>query len=183
MGVVGVAGSLLLFAGIAFAADKAMTGDAMMHKDSVTPSSMMMMHPPAPMILSVTSDGTGRMRGVVTSVSTTSITVAAWGGVWTINTDAHTSMLPSGSMLSDVKVGDYVGVVGMVSEDAPSITATVVRDWTAKHDAMMNKDDAMTKDDLMKKVDMLNSQIMVEKEKMMKKDKMMATTSDSMTHQ
>ena len=156
MGVVGVAGSLLLFAGIAFAADKAMTGDAMMHKDSMVPSSMMMMHPPAPMILSVTNDGMGRLRGVVASVNATSLTIAAWGGIWTINTDTNTNMLPSGSMLSDIKVGDYVGVIGKVSEDAPTITATIVRDWTAKS-AMMH-------------------------DTMMKKDKMMATSSDSMMH-
>jgi hypothetical protein len=142
MSVVGIAGSLLLFAGIAFAAENAMTGDAM-HSGSAMPSSMMM-HPPAPMILSVTNAGMGRLRGVVASVNATSLTIAAWGGIWTINTDANTNMLPSGSMLSDVKVGDYVGVIGKVSEDAPTITATIVRDWTTKsammHDSMMKKD-------------------------------------------
>ena len=189
MSVAGIAGSVLLFAGIAFAAENAMMGDAMMHKDSMAASSMMMMRPPAPMILSVTNDGMGRLRGVVASVNATSLTIAGWGGIWTINTDANTNMLPSGSMLADIKVGDYVGVIGKVSEDAPVIIATIVRNWTAKHDVMMNKGDAMmkkdamTKDELMKKVDILNSQIMMEKEKMMKKDKMMATTSDSMMHQ
>lgn len=152
MGVVGVAGSLLLFAGIAFAADNAMTGDAMMHKDSTMPSSMMMMHPPAPMILSVTNDGMGRLRGVVTAVNATSLSVAAWGGVWTINTVADTNILPSGSSLSDIKVGDYVGAAGTVSEDGPVMTATIVRDWTAKaammHDSMMKKD-TMTGDHMM----------------------------------
>ncbi len=194
MGVVSIAGSLLLFTGIAFAAENAMTGDSMMHKDSMAPSSMMMMHPPAPMILTVTGDGVGKLRGVVTSVNATSLTIAAWGGVWSINTNANTNMLPSGSMLANIKVGDYVGVIGMVSEDGPTISATTVRDWTTKHDAMMKKDSmmtgdhmmnsggAMTKEDLMKKVEVLNQQIMMEKEKMMNKDKMMGTSSGSMMH-
>ncbi len=209
IGVVGVAGSLLLFSGIAFAAENAMTGDSMMHKDSMMPSSMMMMHAPAPMILSVANDGMGRLRGVVASVNATSLTIAAWGGIWTINTDAHTTMLPAGSVMSDIKVGDYVGVMGMVSENTPTITATIVRNWTTKHDAMMNKPEAMMssdhmmnsdssimhKDDsmmsgkntmmvqeLMKKVEALNNQIMMEKQKM-QGDHMMSTgTGSMMTH-
>src|SRR5258708_7074438 len=143
--LIGAAGSLLLFAGIAFAADTAMTGDAMHASGGM--SGLMMMHPPAPMILSITSDGMGRLRGVVASVSTTSITVAAWGGAWTITLDSNTSMLPSGSLLSDIKVGDYIGVIGKVSEDAPAMSASVIRDWTAKKNTMMH--DSMMKSDHM----------------------------------
>ena len=130
-------------AGIALAAE--MTGGAAMHTDSMKPSSMMM-HPPAAMIVTINNDGTGRLRGVVASVSTNSITVATWGGVWTINADTNAAMLPKGSSLSDIKVGDYVGASGKVSEDSPTLTATVIRDWTAKtammHDTMM-KDNHM----------------------------------------
>ena len=113
-------------AGIALAAEvtggAAMQGDSMMHKDKA-PSSMMMMHPPAPMILSVTNEGMGRIRGVVASVNATSITVAGWGGVWTINTDSDTNVRPSGSLLSDIKVGDYVRFVqSMVMNNFSSST-------------------------------------------------------------
>ncbi len=207
-GVVGAAGSFLLFAGIAFAAENAMTGDAMMQKDtmmkkdSMMPSSMMMMHAPAPMILSVTNDGMGRVRGVVASVNATSLTIAAWGGMWTITTDSYTKMLPAGSGMADIKVGDYVGVVGMVSENSPTITATTVRNWTTKHDAMMmkksdammssegsmmHKDDSMMSDknammvqELMKKVEAINNQIMMEKQKMQGDHMMMSSSSGSM---
>ena len=133
-------------AGIALAADvsggAAIQGDSMMHKDKM-PSSTMMMHPPAPMILTVTNEGVGRLRGVVASVNATSITVAGWGGIWTINTVSGTNMVPSGSSLSDIKVGDYVGAMGTISEDGPVMTASIVRDWTAKgmmHDTTMKSD-------------------------------------------
>ncbi|MBI3573994.1 hypothetical protein HY090_03005 [Candidatus Kaiserbacteria bacterium] len=132
--------ALVSFAGIALAAETT-TGDSM-HSGNAMPSSMMMMHPPAPMILTVSNDGMGRIRGVVASVSATSITIAGWGGVWTITPDSNATMLPVGSALSDIKVGDYVGAIGKVSEDTPSMTATVIRDWTAKH-AMMHSDSMM----------------------------------------
>ncbi|MDE1925340.1 MAG: hypothetical protein KGH79_04160 [Patescibacteria group bacterium] len=132
--------ALVSFAGVALAAS--MTGDSM-HSGTAMPSSMMMMHPPAPMILMVSNDGMGRIRGVVASVNTTSITVAGWGGVWTITPDTNITMLPAGSSLSDIKVGDYVGAIGKVSEDAPSITATIIRDWTAAKHAMMHSDSMM----------------------------------------
>lgn len=96
-----------------------------------------MMHPPAPMILIVNSDGTGRLRGVVSAVSSTSLTVAAWGGPWIVSATSNTKTLGTNA-LSEIKVGDYVGAMGLVSEDAPSMTATIIRDWTTKHDAMMH---------------------------------------------
>ncbi len=159
--VVGSAAAVCMsfaFAYIAFASDvtggAAMQGDSMMHKDA-TPSSMMMMHPPAPMILNIGNDGMGRLRGVVASVSTTSITVATWGGVWTINAGTDTQLLPGGSSLASIKVGDYVGAAGSVSENGPTMTAKIIRDWTTKnvmaHDTMM-KDGHMkagTKNDVM----------------------------------
>lgn len=137
-------------AGIALAASMtggvAMQGDSMMHNDK-TPSSMMMMHPPAPMILTVTGDGTGRLRGVVVSVSATSTTVAGWGGIWTIHVVSDTKMLPKGTSLSDIKVGDFIGAMGTVSEDSPTMTASIIRDWTAKaammHDSTMKGDHMM----------------------------------------
>ena len=62
--------SIGAFASVALAAT--LGGDAMVHKDSTMPSSVMMMHPPAPMILNINSDGMGRLRGVVASVNATS---------------------------------------------------------------------------------------------------------------
>jgi hypothetical protein len=103
-----------------------------------------MMHPPAPMILNVNPSGKGTIRGVVASVSATSITVAGWGGIWTIQTNANTNILPSGVSLSGIKVGDYVGAMGTVSENGPTMTATSLRDRTMKS-ATMNGSDKIKK--------------------------------------
>ena len=146
----GAIASVALFSGAAFA-DTAMVQDSM--HSSGMPSSMMMMHPPAAMILTVDTKGNGRLRGVVATVGTTSITVAGWGGVWTILTTGNTSMSPKNMVFSDIKVGDYVGTMGTVSEDGPTLTATLIRDFTGKKNAMMQHDtmkkDAMMKDDHM----------------------------------
>ena len=147
-----------------------MSGDAMQHSAD-TPSSMMMMHPPAPMILTISNDGKGRLRGVVASVSATSITVATWGGMWTVNAVSDTQMLPARILMSEIKVGDYVGVMGTVSEDGPTMTATIIRDWTQKHDAMMKKDSMMKDDHIMASTS----------DAMMNHDKT-GTSSDKMMH-
>lgn len=146
-----VAVIVLAMSSVAFA--ESMSGDAM-HTSSM-PSSMMMMHPPAPMILSVENNGKGRLRGVVSSVTSTSITVATWGGNWTISTTGDTQILPSKITFSEIKVGDYVGAIGTVSEDAPSLTATLIRDFTDKKNAMMQ--DSMKKDSMSKGDHMMSS--------------------------
>ena len=142
-GSVGVVFAMTI-AGTALAAES-MSGS--MHADTMKPSAAMMMHPPAPMVLSIDINGMGRIRGVVTSVGTDTIMIAAWGGTWTITSDGATSVFPRGSSLSDIHVGDFVGVMGMVSEDSPMVAATLIRDWSSKG-AMMHAG-AMTGSDSM----------------------------------
>ena len=139
-GSVGVVLAITI-AGTALAAES-MSGS--MHADTMKPSAAMMMHPPAPMVLSIDTNGMGRIRGVVTSVGTSSIMIAAWGGVWTITTNGATSVLPGGSSVSDIHVGDFIGVMGMVSEDGPMVAATLIRDWSSK--GPMTHTGAMTSD-------------------------------------
>lgn len=104
------------------------------------PSGVMMMHPPKPMILTVGSNGHGLLRGVVESVSSSSLTVAAWGGTWTVNIGNDTIVNLSKG-LGAIEVGDFIGALGNVSEDGPIMTADYVRDWSTKH--MMMKDEHM----------------------------------------
>lgn len=125
LGGVGLVG-IFVAAGIALAENSAM------------PSSKMMMHPPKPMILTVGANGHGLLRGVVESVGTSSLTVAAWGGTWTVNIGNNAMVTPSNG-LGAIAVGDFVGVSGMVSEDGPVITADHVRDWSTKHMMMKNE--------------------------------------------
>ncbi|MBI3627605.1 MAG: hypothetical protein HY220_02575 [Candidatus Sungbacteria bacterium] len=146
--------SLFALIGVALADNKMM--DDSLH-GSMMPSSVMMMHPPRPMVLTVSNSGHGLLRGVVTSVATSSISVASWGGIWTVTMAANTTIVPSNG-LSGIAVGDYVGVSGGVSGDSPMINAEYLRDWTAKSNSTMHNDS------------------------MMHSPNMTGTSSDSMTH-
>ncbi len=141
LGGIGLLIAAFAVVSVVFAQDAMQGKDAMMHKDTTMPSSMMMMHPPKPMVLTVSASGHGLLRGVVKSVTTSSISVAAWGGIWTVNITNNTIVTPS-SGLSAIAAGDFVGVSGSVSEDSPTINADYVRDWSAKA-AMMKSDHMM----------------------------------------
>ena len=130
--------SLFGFTGLALA-QSSMTHDAM--QKTTRPSSMTM-HPPAPMILTISASGEGRIRGVVTSVGANTLTIASWGGVWTITISNATIILPKNDF-SKIAVGDYVGASGMVSEDGPTMAAEYLRNWTTKREAMMKEDRMM----------------------------------------
>ena len=168
--MIGGSTAALLFAtaGIAFAAE--MMNDGGIVKDKMTstsaPSSMMMMHPPAPMILTVSPEGMGRIRGVVSAVGANSLTVAGWGGMWTINITSSTKVTPD---LGSIKVGDYVGAMGSISEDGPTMTADIVRKWETKKDMKGAMKDGIHDDKM--------------KGGLMKDDHKIATGTGAMMHQ
>lgn len=86
-----------------------------------------------PMVLQVGPGGKALLRGTVDSVSSGSLAVTSWGGVWTINVPSTAKVMPSGTALTDFKTGDSVGVQGAVNTSANwTIDATLVRDWTAR---------------------------------------------------
>lgn len=92
---------------------------------------------PAPMVVSIENSGNALIRGVVQSVSAEKVTIATWGGVWTIRSagEGATTVLPAGpsgtSDLSLIAVGHFVGAEGIIATDEPAtITAAFVRDWT-----------------------------------------------------
>ncbi len=87
-----------------------------------------------PMVLDIGSQGHVLLRGTVASVSATSITVNAWGGVWTINVPTSAQVLPAAvGGLSGFKQGDFVGVQGTIDQNSNwTVNATLVRDWTQR---------------------------------------------------
>lgn len=90
---------------------------------------------PAPMVLDVDNAGNVLVRGVVQSVGTDSLVLDSWGGSWTIQFDEESVIVPSGpeglNDPSEVSVGDFVGVDGVITaEDDMIVTATFARDWT-----------------------------------------------------
>ena len=87
-----------------------------------------------PMVLVVSASGNVLMRGVVSSVGTSSLMVNSWGGPWKVKVSSSTKVTPTTatSSLSKIKIGDFVGVMGSISDKTPTINADLVRDWTAK---------------------------------------------------
>jgi hypothetical protein len=80
-------------------------------------------------ILQVGAAGKVPMRGTIASVSTGSFTVTSWGGAWTVNVGSAAQILPVNG-ITQLKVGDFVGVQGTVSQSASwTIDATLVHDW------------------------------------------------------
>ncbi|MCL4405310.1 hypothetical protein M1295_01930 [Patescibacteria group bacterium] len=89
--------------------------------------------PSEQMVLQVGPGGKVLMRGTIASASSGALTVNSWGGVWTVNVGSAVQVLPTaaGNDLTKFKAGDFVGILGTVSQSAPwTIDATLVRDWT-----------------------------------------------------
>jgi hypothetical protein len=90
---------------------------------------------PAPMVTTIDASGNILIRGVVQSVGTDSLTLAGWGGTYTIRTTADTTVAPVGvngaGDVSGIMPGDFVGVDGVVAPDQVwTVNAADVRDWT-----------------------------------------------------
>lgn len=95
-------------------------------------------------VLTVASNGDTVLRGVTTAISDSTISVKTWGGIWTIDI----SKLPKGFQQNDaskVKVGDFVGVNGIMDKTTQIIVAKVIRVWdatkTPKDNASINGED------------------------------------------
>ncbi len=88
-----------------------------------------------PMVLQVGPAGKVLIRGNVVSIASGSIVLKSWGGDWTVNTPSGSEILPSAAAgdLTKFQAGDYVGVQGTISTNAPwTINASIVRDWTMR---------------------------------------------------
>ena len=101
------------------------------------------------MILQIGPAGKVTMRGIVDLVTVTtpgnSIAVKTWGGVWKVNISSNTQVLPT-SDLTQIKVGDFVGVHGDVNKTtAFTIDADTVKDWNIKNRENALKDSFVPK--------------------------------------
>ncbi|HQT82745.1 MAG TPA: hypothetical protein PLW99_01175 [Candidatus Paceibacterota bacterium] len=86
-----------------------------------------------PMVLQVGPKGEVLLRGTVTAATASSVTVQSWGGDWTVNVPTTAEVLPQGTVLTDYKTGDFVGVAGTIDQTSGwTVTAKLVRDWTAR---------------------------------------------------
>ena len=91
------------------------------------------------MILQVGPHGEVLLRGTVSVVGTTSLTVKSWGGDWVVNISSASKLMPETTM-AQFKVGDFVGIQGAVNQTASwTVDAKLVRNWTAKKVIQENK--------------------------------------------
>lgn len=90
-------------------------------------------HAEKPMIVTINPNGKVLLRGKVVSTSTTTMTVASWGGNWIVTISPTTDISPRDTGIGSIKQGDIVGVQGTIDQNANwTIHATLVRDWTER---------------------------------------------------
>lgn len=105
----------------------------------------------SPMILNIGPNGNVLMRGEVLGTPTAdSFIVKSWGGEWKVNILTNTQIISLNKSLSDMKDGDFIGVLGTVSSDGTfEVDAKIVRKWGKKtdHDHDGISDDQDSDDD------------------------------------
>ncbi len=118
-----------------------LSGAMMVSAESNSTGNVMPAKSDKKMVLQISQEGKVLLRGTVSAVGTTSLTVKSWGGDWVVNTSLTTKFAP-GTTMSQVKVGDFVGVQGMVlTGPAWTIDASLVRNWTEKRMVKENKEE------------------------------------------
>ncbi len=74
------------------------------------------------------------LRGNIEAVSSSTLKVRSWGGVWTVNLVSGAEVIPHETGSRNIRewaVGDYVGVQGTVVSSADwTVDGKVVRNWT-----------------------------------------------------
>ncbi len=94
------------------------------------------------MVLNIGPEGRVLLRGTISAVGTTSLTVKSWGGDWVVNVVPTTKLVPKSATIAQFAVGDFVGVNGLVSQSVLwTIDATLVRNWTEKKAAVAERKD------------------------------------------
>lgn len=115
---------------------------------------MMGKHEGPDMKVEIGPQGRTLLRGTIKTVSTGSLTVTSWGGDWMVNISSSANVMPSD--MTQFKVGDFVGVQGMINKTSVwTVDAMLVRDWTLKQAEQTNKQEIK---DLMQSVSPRNWQ-------------------------
>lgn len=89
----------------------------------------------AKMSVMINASGRAQLNGTVVSVASTSVVVKSWGGNWTVDTSGPDVKIlrrfGGASNLAEFVAGDYVSVLGTVSDSATwTIVAKNVRDMS-----------------------------------------------------
>jgi hypothetical protein len=82
------------------------------------------------MMVSVNPAGRATIQGKVTAISSSSVSIASWGGTWTVNFSGNVKAKYGQKLpLSSIKVGDVVTASGKISNNGGlTIDAVSIRD-------------------------------------------------------
>lgn len=80
-----------------------------------------------PMSLSINSAGSVHLSGIVSGISGSMIAVSSWGGTWSVDTVNAKFLPPNAATLSQIKIGDDVGIQGTISSGM-SLAASTITD-------------------------------------------------------
>lgn len=85
-------------------------------------------------MVNINPNGSVLLRGVIESIGADFIVVKSWGGVWKVKVTSATQLIRMNA-LSNLKVGDFVGVFGSITQDGSFIiNAEFVRAWGQRSD-------------------------------------------------
>lgn len=88
-----------------------------------------------PVMVNINPNGNALLRGAIESVSADSLVIKSWGGNWTVKVTSATKINSKNGALSDLKAGDFAGVLGSVVQDGSfTISAEIVRAWGQRSD-------------------------------------------------
>ena len=89
--------------------------------------------PTPPHKLEIGPGGNGTIRGDLTEISSTTLKISSWGGVWMVNVTPNTKILrrfDGKASVDEMAVGDRIGVSGTFSRTSTAINAAYVKDWS-----------------------------------------------------
>src|SRR3989344_1431512 len=82
--------------------------------------------PTPPHKLEIGPGGNGTIRGDLTEISSTTLKISSWGGVWMVNVTPNTKILrrfDGKASVDEMAVGDRIGVSGTFSRTSTAINA------------------------------------------------------------
>jgi|SRR3989344_2886885 len=99
----------------------------------------------SPMSVDIASSGHASLKGTVMAVSSSTISVKSWGGVWSVAIGSSTKITPhtgAANDVSNIEVGDIVSVKGTARADATlTIDAKTVNDKTIAQTSKQERKD------------------------------------------
>ena len=107
--------------------------------DARHPESGSSIHPIRETVVEINQHGKATLRGSITAIASSTLSIRSWGGIWKINMDDRTEFIPKEGATS-LALGDFIGVQGTVATSTDwTIHARLVRNWSEKKELANNR--------------------------------------------